>query len=242
MADYINSNILCQAYLHIDPVKITDDRLESLRNELELYLATRGRFFIYDAVDTSVEFKDGSLKVYAGIAGAIYIAIGQYADFRSGVDYLANDTKRLAECIISETLFLSHSRHDNTVRVEARTGVVGSLKSVIDKLELARDELGSVELSASNRRLWAAYEDIERLLANLKDPKDVKYVSSELCTFIRELLPVKPPSGPKKAPTQNLVAIYQQLRLRLIELTKDIGDGKRSPAPQKRKKVRGKSK
>lgn len=238
MADYINSNILCQAYLHIDPVKIGDDRLESLRRELELYLSTRGRFFIYDEVDTSVEFKDGSLKVYAGIAGAIYIAIGQYGSFRSGVDYLASDTKRLAECIISETLFLSQSRHDNTVRVEARTGVVGSLKSVIDRLELTRDELSTVDLSVTNKRLSSAHEDIERLLANLKDPQDVSYVGSELCKFVVELFPVKAPHGPKKAPAPEAVATYQQNRKKLIDATKDIGAGNKNPTPSKRKKMR----
>lgn len=240
MADYINSNILCQAYLHIDPVKIGDERLEALKNELDLFLKTRGRFFIYDAVDTSVEFKDGSLKVYAGIAGAIYIAIGQYGSFRSGVDFLANDTKRLAECIVSETLFLSQSRHDNTVRVEARTGVVGSLKSIVDRLETAREDLSEVDLKTSNKRLAAIHDDIERLLTNLKDPKDVTYVGGQLCEFIRDLLPTVPPPSPKRTPSSELVASYRERRLSLIHLTKDISDGRRTPTAPKRKKSRTK--
>jgi len=236
MADYINSNILCQAYLHIDPVNIPDERLEALKKELDLFLATRGRFFIYDAVTTSVEFKEGSLKVYAGIAGAIYVAIGQYADFRSGIDYLANDTKRLAECIVSETLFLSQSRHDNTIRVEARTGVVGSLKLIVDKIEFAQRELPIVDLKATNGRLASAHEDIERLLANLNDPKDVSYVSDQLCSLIRTLLPKTPPPNPKRTPAPETVSVYQARRAALIELTRDVSEGKKSPAPPKKKK------
>jgi|GEM_PF-690615 len=241
MADYINSNILCQAYLHIEPVNIPEDRLEALRKELELFLSTRGRFFIYDAVSTSVEFKEGSLKVYAGIAGAIYIAIGQYADFRSGVDYLANDAKRLAECIVSETLFLSQSRHDNTLRVEARIGVVGSLKGVIDKLELTNSELAEADFRVSIKRLESVYSEMERLVANLKDPQDVNYVSDQLCTFIKGLLPKSPPQSPRRKPTPEFTATYQERRKLLIELAETVRDGKKIPVLPKRKKARKKN-
>ena len=43
MADYIRSNILSQAYVHIDPLEIDESRLDALKSEIELYLQTRGR-------------------------------------------------------------------------------------------------------------------------------------------------------------------------------------------------------
>jgi hypothetical protein len=227
--------------LHIDPVKIPEERLAALKAELELFLSTRGRFFIYDSVSTSVELKDGSLKVYAGIAGAIYIAIGQYGSFRSGLDYLANDTKRLAECIVSETLFLSQSRHDNTVRVEARIGVVGSLKSVVDKLELTKSELSEIELRASNKKLEQIHNEIEKLLANLKDPHDVTYVSGQLCEFIKVVLPQAPPPSRRGKYAPELIGAYQERRKALVSLTSDVKEGKKIPLPPKRTKRRKKS-
>jgi len=129
VADYINKDILCQAYIHIEPVPMDEDELAVLKKELEAFINSRGKFFIYDEVGTSVEFKEGSLKVYASIVGAIYLAIGQYGSFRAGVDYLSSDVKRLSETIVSESLFLTKRRHDSIVRAEARIGVIGTLKT-----------------------------------------------------------------------------------------------------------------
>lgn len=34
-----------------------------------------------------------SVKVYIALTGAIYLAIGQYGSFRSGIDYMIEDAK-----------------------------------------------------------------------------------------------------------------------------------------------------
>lgn len=220
MADYINSNILCQAYVHIDPVEIPEEKLELLRKELELFVTTRGRFFLYNEVNTKVEFKEGSLKVYGTILGALYIAIGQYGSFRSGVDYLAQDTKRLAECIASESLFLSQSRHKNILRVEARTGVAGNLKSIIDTLEQISRELADKDASISAKHLAEARDKIESLLGKLLDPKDIPFVKSGLCELFKELFPQIPPqrSKPKEHHTIEGLKYYREERHRLKKL------------------------
>jgi hypothetical protein len=218
MANYIDANILCQAYVHIDSEHIPEEMLDALQKELELFLATRGRFFLYNEVTTEVEFKSGSLKVYATIAGALYIAIGQYADFRSGVDYLAQDTKRLAECIASESLFMSQSRRDSIIRIEARTGVAGQLKTIVDNLESISSELNQVDADTSARKIKETSEKIEALLDNLKDPNDPAFVKDGLCTLIKSLLPTTPPNPlpPKRPHSSEFVAVYREERRRLL--------------------------
>ena len=220
MADYINGNILCQAYVHINPVSLSPEKLAQLQEALDLFVAARGRFFLYEDVNTSVKLKEGSLKVYGTIAGSLYLAISNYGGFREGVDYLAQDTKRLAECIASESLFLSQSRHQNTLRVEARTGVVGTLKVIIDKIEITSAELGDVEASVSAKRLSEVTEKLDKLLLNLKDPKDLPFVSSGLCEFILKILPERPPEKPKDPHSSDGLAYFRNERRRLIELLK----------------------
>jgi hypothetical protein len=217
MADYIDRNILCQAYIHIEPVKETKAQLEELKRHLQAFITSRGQFFLYEEVATDVEFKEGSLKVYLTIAGALYIAIGQYGSFRDGVNFLAGDAKRLAECVVSESLFITRSRHDNTIRAEARTGVVGALKSAIDRLNQIREELGDVSPQTSARHIAELREQVEKLISNLNDPADPPYVANGLCELVKELLPSKPPHDPKKpAPSQQMVAFYRKEREELI--------------------------
>lgn len=135
VADYIDKNILCEAYVHVElPETVTREELDKIKEQLRLFTEARAKFFVYPEVDVEVEFREGSLKSYLTIAGAIYIAIGNYGDFRSGIDILYTDIKRLADTLVSETLFMTRARHHSIKRTEARTGVIGSLKVLVDDL------------------------------------------------------------------------------------------------------------
>lgn len=148
----------------------------------------------------------------------LYVAIGQYGSFREGVNYLAEDAKRLADCVVSESLFLTKSRHDNTIRTEARIGVVGSLKNAVDRLAFIRDQMGHVTIKTSMTQISDLQDQIDRLLANLNDPSDPPYVASELCKLAREILPQIPVHDPKKPrPSQTQISMYQRMRSELIE-------------------------
>lgn len=231
VADYIDRNILCQAYVHIEADHLSDEERADLQRHIALFVGTRGRFFLYESVTTDVEFKEGSLKIYGTIAGALYIAISQYGSFRSGVDYLATDAKRLAECIAAESLFLTKSRHDSTIRVEARVGVVGSLKTSIDKLERISYELGSASVLQSTKAIQELQTDMERLMENLKDASDPPYVSDEFCKLVVALLPVKPPLDPKRPkPSADLLSGYRRARGDLIESVRKAGNQSKDKA------------
>ena len=180
MANYINKDILCQAYIHIDPVPIDKNELEDFKAALEAFLSTRGKFFIYDEVDADVELKDGSLKVYATVVGSLYLAIAQYGSFRSGVDYLASDVKRLSETLVSESLFQSKSRHDNIIRAEARIGVAGRLKQLVDEIEFVESRVGEDSPRVIAKRLETIAENTQQLLDKLNDPQDIPYLKENL--------------------------------------------------------------
>jgi len=222
MADYIDRNILCQAYVHIDPVRLDEPQLDQLKRHLEVFITTRGQFFLYESVATDVEFKNGSLKVYATIAGALYIAIGQYGSFRDGVNFLAGDTKRLAECIVSESLFLSRSRHDNTVRAEARIGVVGSLKAAMDRIYQISNDLGTIPVDRSAEQLAEVRTSIEKIIGNLRDPHDPRFVSDGLCAIIDQLIPRHPPHRRGQPVTEEAVAYYKRERIELSGYLKKV--------------------
>src|SRR5947207_2181385 len=121
MADYINRNILCQAYLHIELGDLTPGDAKAVLLELDEYVQRRGAFFLYPEIDVTISFKEGSLRAYLSILGAVYIFLHQYEDFRKGVKLFYNDSKMLAESIISESLFLTRARHPQQKRIEART-------------------------------------------------------------------------------------------------------------------------
>ena len=220
MANYINKDILCQAYIHIDPVPIDKNELEDFKAALEAFLSTRGKFFIYDEVDADVELKDGSLKVYATVVGSLYLAIAQYGSFRSGVDYLASDVKRLSETLVSESLFQSKSRHDNIIRAEARIGVAGRLKQLVDEIEFVESRVGEDSPRVIAKRLETIAENTQQLLDKLNDPQDIPYLKENLTEVAIESIREKPFPLPKSPKDEEGESLYIVNRRQLLGLLK----------------------
>ncbi|SCX36914.1 hypothetical protein SAMN03159437_05787 [Pseudomonas sp. NFACC25] len=195
MADYIDKSIICQAYIHIDPVPEGLDE-EALKAQLEAFLGVRAEFFLYKEVGTEVELKEGSLKIYLTILGSLYVGISQYPDFRQGVELLASDSKRVSEYAISESLFLSKSRHDCVLRTEARTGVCGTLKKIVDEIDYIKRESGSADPSRLIARMEALNKDIFTFKDNVTDREDKAWVFPQLKQYADEQLPKR--AVPKK--------------------------------------------
>ncbi len=219
MADYINKDILCQAYIHIDPVPLDRSEYEAFKKNIQEYLNSRGKFFLYEDVETAIELKDGSLKIYATILGALYLAIGQYGSFRAGVDYLSSDVKRLSEVIVSESLFQSKSRHDNVKRIEARIGIIGSLKKIVNEIDHIRDLFGQAEPDNITKRIRSLYDKVAKMLSKLKDDNDIKYIKENLREEI-EAIPNNPIPLPKKLLSESEKLFYREEREKLLQLCK----------------------
>lgn len=195
MADYIDKSIICQAYIHIDPVPEDLDEA-ALKAELESFLGARAEFFLYKDVGTEVELKEGSLKIYLTILGTLYAGITQYSDFRQGIDMLASDSKRVSEYAVSESLFLTKSRHDCVLRTEARTGVCGTLKKIADEIDYIRRESGIADPSRLIARMEALKKDILTFKDNVTDQEDKAWVFPQLKQYADEQLPKR--AVPKK--------------------------------------------
>lgn len=110
--------------------------------------------------DVYVRLEDGSLKVRLAIVGAIYIAIGQYGSFRSGVDYLIKDAKAVKELVQSEIVRngLSESKIIGSKRMHCDPDRIRRVLLAIDRLEskqsLRREdflkEVGRIRASVLN--------------------------------------------------------------------------------------------
>jgi hypothetical protein len=216
MADYIDKSIICQAYLHIDPVPEGLDEA-GLKASLEGFLSVRAEFFLYKEVGTQVELKEGSLKIYLTILGSLYAGISQYPDFRQGVDMLAADAKRVSEYAVSESLFLAKSRHDCVLRTEARTGVCGTLKKIADEIDHIKRESGSTDPSRLIARMESLTKDITAFKGNVTDNEDRVWVFGELKKYAEAQLPKIAVPKKDEAVSAAVMTAYRQERTRLIK-------------------------
>ncbi|MGY0627641.1 MAG: hypothetical protein ACW7DS_18170, partial [Paraglaciecola chathamensis] len=128
MADYINKNILSQAYIHVEPTELeTEEQLVEFKKHITEFARSRTNFYLHPDVSIEIEFEEGSLKARITVMGTLFLlmqGVANYPDFREGVGLIYNDSKRLAEYMISEAQFFAGSKHQDVIRLEARTGVV----------------------------------------------------------------------------------------------------------------------
>lgn len=218
MADYISRQILCQAYVHVEPSSFNAKDAEALREAIKDFIQKRGEFFIGSGVETEIIFEDGSLKIkaslYAKIAQAIANAILLYGGFRAGIDYLAADGKGLSEATVLECLFRTQCHHNETIHTEARIGVIGQIKRVNNSIERIRHDLPSVDPELSVKRMDRLAEEIRRLRSNIKDQEDVDFISEQVMLEIDMLVPIK---APKNFISKELIQKYDLSRQNILD-------------------------
>lgn len=212
MADYINKNILCQAYVHVEPEEITEELLAYLETHLKSFVQTRAEFFLCKDPEVEIELKDGSIKLYATILGTVttlFAGVANYPDFREGAILLYEDTKRLADYITTESIYSSKARHGQVIRVEARTGVIGSIRKVIAELDILKGFDGVFYVNRHTEKVIGIQNQLSKLLDNLNSKEDVQLVKSGILGIVNEL-PNSPMPPPNKTNNPDLLIIYRE--------------------------------
>lgn len=219
MADYIRNNILFQAYVHAESEKIDDVQIKFIEEQLNEFIAKRARFFLSQNVEIDVKIGDGSLKSWATVLGtlsALYAGVANYPDFRAGVIALHDDVTRLSNAIVSESLFVTKTRHTEIIRIESRTGIIGSIKRIIDQIEFMREKNGSINAERMQKILNQTSIDINRVLDAIKNEDDLILIKKNLHTGI-ERLPDKPLPGRKEKRAAVYIQLYHNRRKSILQ-------------------------
>jgi len=199
MARYINSNILFQAYVHIDAPFEKIQENDSIKEDLDEFISDRARHFLYPEVDVDLEFKEGSIKTYATVRGTLRKCLrDNYEDFVSEIEHLYWFAKRLSDASNMEVAFLTGAFLGSIERTEARPGIIGQTKRIIDGILSIVNIDNDKKASATVRRFRVTKIDFESLLKNLVDDEDKVLVKKEIALLLKTL--------PKKLSKENRVA------------------------------------
>ncbi|MGG8077143.1 hypothetical protein PGO01_11445 [Klebsiella aerogenes] len=208
MADYINSNILSQSYVHVEPEWLLtvngekkQEAIERIRNIIKTHAEERMRFFLYDDVDIEVTFEDGSIKARITAYGKICVLltalnpvgnfVANYDSYRNGIKTIVSDVARLSDVVNSEVLFQTKSRSKSEIiRVEARKGIVGSLDNINKKInEISYKTRVNKKNSVMSiyDSLLELHKNILDLMDNVNDVNDRNLVRTALIDGVKNL-------------------------------------------------------
>ena len=218
MADYINKHILAQAYVRLDlDFEETSSEIDlvAIEKSLQLFFQQRARHFIDEKIEVSVEFKEGSFKTLITVVGALYIAIGNYGDFRQGVQVLYDDAKWLAESGARESIFQLGVRSNCVLRKEARVGIVGKLKRALDEVDLVVGEDGKASQREQAARLERISEEVSRIFELLTNPNDRDCVRNGLKDAVAGV-PMSPKTPERREANETAVLNYRRYRKDIV--------------------------
>ena len=220
LADYINKNILSQAYIHIEPKKLkSKDELQQFKVELEAFARQRIGFFLSPDLPIEIEFEEGSLIARITVLGTISVLfqfISGYKDFREGIQLIYSDAKRVTDYIISHTTFESGSRQQDVIRLEARVGIIGSIQKSINQLEtIKRGASGGMLAEDVSRKIDDAITDLQKLMDNINDTDDKQLVGAGLREIAGEI-PNQPKAPKDKLNSPEAILSFQRRRRRLM--------------------------
>lgn len=170
MTNYINTEILCEAYSKLD-IDIFHDKkkLKALEQQLVTFFEERAKFSFGNDVRVEVEFEEGSLitklKVIGGAVAVLAAAVSSYGSFREGVTQIASDATMLAQSANYEVIFRTKTAYCNRMDAERRKGIFGRVQVLLDSLDNVQQELAEDEIPKSSAALAKFEKSIDALLA-----------------------------------------------------------------------------
>lgn len=126
---------LAQTYIHLSKVPRslgTDEKFADLIQALALNIAPR---YYGPECLLELELEEGSIKARLAVLGALYLAIGEYGDFRSGLDQLIRDARAFSQHVIADTIAAAGVPEDDVIRLERRLGLPGQIRRALERLE-----------------------------------------------------------------------------------------------------------
>lgn len=183
MARYIDKEIICEAYIHLDvDDSFSPEKIKIIEAQLKSFFDARVKFLLGDSVQTEVETEPGSLKVkltaFAGVAALLGATVIKYPDFREGVRTLYEDSKLLAEATNLETIFVTKTPSCDRLHAEARTGVIGRIAKLVSSVESLREQ-------ANNLPAPSKKTDINRIIETTRTVDNLSAEAQKLLSKVQ---------------------------------------------------------
>jgi hypothetical protein len=207
MTNYINEEILCEAYtkLNID-IFHDKEKLADLEKYLINFFSERAQFYLGENATIKIEFEEGSLitklKVIGGAVTLLASAITAYGSFREGVVRIAEDSTVLAQSANLEVVFRTKAAYCNRIDAERRKGIFGRVDDLIKKLDSANAKVTQSKLPSNTNSLKnfnTAIDDFiswdkssDKFFSKLNDNPTIACISAGLLEELEKI--------PEKAP------------------------------------------
>lgn len=165
-------------YFHIDIANLVGEKKVN-KQYLTNLVSECSEILFRQKVEVNIEIKDGSVKVWITVIGTIYIAIGQYGSFRSGVDRLIKDAKLLKNIVVSD--FVKNGIPNDYIKenrtLPCTTNRIHRIFTRIDRLE---NNLSDTKPDVYRKKVESIRRAVDRSLIETQNEKDARLILEKI--------------------------------------------------------------
>lgn len=125
--------ILANVFFELD-VRFSDLEKKESEKYLKKLLKPLSETLYRQEAKIYIRLEDGSLKINIAIVGALYIAIGQYGSFRSGLEFLKKDAKTI-ESILLNDMRKNGLSNKEIIKTKTNAGMSSSLLRLMNRVK-----------------------------------------------------------------------------------------------------------
>jgi len=169
---------LAAYYFHFD-FKVEEYFAEEYKNNVTEIVRVISSEIYNQNVKVEINIENGSTKKWIAIAGALYLAIGNYGSFRSGIDQIIDDSKVIQKVIESKFL-KSGLKKDQIIEEKRIISTPDRLRKLYLRLDRFEKNYNTLTIEEKEKDLSSIKELISRLVYDIDSEEDLELLKKDI--------------------------------------------------------------
>jgi hypothetical protein len=169
---------LAEAYFRLG-INVTETDRRLLREFLQSRCSEYATGLFRQEPSFDVRIEEGSLRGWVAAAGCIYAAVVSYGEFRTGLDYIVNDSRVFCERALVEVC-KSGVQNDKILRAERRLGVPGKIRRIFSEIDALNSYGQDLPKAEYKKRLNKIRDELKKILDQTVDENEAKLISENI--------------------------------------------------------------
>ncbi|MFC1664828.1 hypothetical protein ACFL17_04275 [Pseudomonadota bacterium] len=177
---------LAETYFRLD-IKLSDKDALELQSYLQQRASSYAEKLFGQVPEYVVYVEDGTVRVWIGVLGTLFVLITGYGSLRSGVDFIVQDAIKFSERVRAD-IRRSGISDSEILRFERRLGVPGKIQRLFHRLDRLDQHGHDLSKTEYKREILSVSRSIHSILEKVDNQRDRDLLTETLPEKIQSSL------------------------------------------------------
>jgi hypothetical protein len=168
--------VISSFYFHIK-INIQKSEQEKFKKYICEKFNSVAKILFRQDTEINIEIEEGSVKARIAIlAGALYIAIGNYGSFRTGVNQIIEDSKLIKSIVLESLIKDGTMRKEDIIVSKKINAVPEALRKLTLKIDRLEKNYYKNDNEKNRREMRNIIMSLDRILTNIENKNDFEFI------------------------------------------------------------------